>query len=81
MLANNFVDLCGQGAPLAAIGLFAAPLPTIRQIATAGTVGGIPLLPYSTMASNAFLWTTYGRFLRRSAGLDPFTLPDHNFAL
>ena len=24
MLANNFVDLCGQGAPLAAVGLFLA---------------------------------------------------------
>ena len=36
-------------------------MPTIQQIMSAGTVGSMPLLPYTSMLSNAFMWTTYGK--------------------
>jgi solute carrier family 50 protein (sugar transporter) len=36
------------------------PIPTIRQIAITKSVGSLPLLPYSSMIANCFLWTTYG---------------------
>lgn len=59
-LFSAFIQLCGQGAPIASVGLYFAPMPTIKEITSAGTVGNMPLLPYSSMLSNAFLWTTYG---------------------
>jgi len=37
-----------------------APFPTIQKIKKEKAVGGLPLLPYSSMVSNAFLWTVYG---------------------
>jgi solute carrier family 50 protein (sugar transporter) len=55
-----FVTLCGQAAPIASLALFMAPLPTIQQIKKDRRVGDLPLLPYSTMTTSAFLWTTYG---------------------
>jgi len=39
-------------------------MPTIQQIMQTGAVGSMPLLPYSSMLSNAFLWTTYGLLKR-----------------
>mmetsp|Transcript_45346 Transcript_45346/g.96433 ORF Transcript_45346/g.96433 Transcript_45346/m.96433 type:complete len:280 (-) Transcript_45346:400-1239(-) len=55
-----FVDLCATVAPCGAILCFLAPLPTILQISRDKTVGSLPLLPYSSMVANAFLWVTYG---------------------
>ena len=35
-------------------------MPTIRQVEKDKTVGGLPLLPYSSMIANCFLWLVYG---------------------
>jgi solute carrier family 50 protein (sugar transporter) len=63
-----FVDLCASMAPVAAILVFAAPFPTIQKIKRDKAVGTLPLLPYSSMAASAFLWTTYG-ILRRESNI------------
>lgn len=55
-----WVALCGKLAPMASIALFLAPLPTIRQISTTKTVDSLPLLPHTSLVSNAFLWAMYG---------------------
>lgn len=47
-------------APWCSIVVFSAPIPTLRQIAKDRTVGGLPLLPYTSMVTSAFLWTVYG---------------------
>ena len=56
----GFVDICGKLAPAASLVLFLAPLPTIRKVARDKSVGDLPMLPYSSMTTNAFLWTVYG---------------------
>ena len=55
-----WVQGCGQLAPLASIVVFLAPIPTMRQISKDRSVGSMPLLPYSSMVSSAFVWVTYG---------------------
>ena len=54
------VTLCSELAPVTAVLLFLAPLPTIYNVYTKQAVRDLPLLPYSSMVSNAFLWCTYG---------------------
>lgn len=56
----KWVSMCGKAAPLTAAGLFLAPLPTILQMAKNRTVGNKPVLPYSSMMVNAFVWFVYG---------------------
>jgi len=46
-------------APFGAIAVRLAPIPTIMKIRKTG-VGGLPLLPYSTMANLTFVLTMYG---------------------
>lgn len=58
--APMFVDLCTNVAPFAAILVFMAPFPTIQRVREEKNVGTLPLLPYSSMAASAFIWTTYG---------------------
>ena len=55
-----FVDLCTNMAPFAAVFVFMAPFPTIKKVREGKTVGTLPLLPYSSMAASAFIWTAYG---------------------
>ena len=55
-----YVQLCGRLAPVAAISVSMAPLPTILQIRRDRSVGDFPLLPYSSMIASAFVWTAYG---------------------
>lgn len=55
-----FVSLCSKMAPMASMGLFLAPMGTMRQVVMHKSVGSLPLLPHTTMISNAFLWITYG---------------------
>eukprot|EP00527_Entomoneis_sp_CCMP2396_P007414 CAMPEP_0198152864 /NCGR_PEP_ID=MMETSP1443-20131203/61524_1 /TAXON_ID=186043 /ORGANISM="Entomoneis sp., Strain CCMP2396" /LENGTH=266 /DNA_ID=CAMNT_0043818997 /DNA_START=72 /DNA_END=872 /DNA_ORIENTATION=+ len=54
------LDLAGKLAPMASMVLFMAPIPTITSITKNKKVGALPLLPYSSMTANAFLWTIYG---------------------
>ena len=46
------VEACGRIAPAASVLLSLSPLPTIRGIVRAGTVGDLPLLPYSSLVAN-----------------------------
>jgi solute carrier family 50 protein (sugar transporter) len=55
-----FVKFCGKAAPIVCSAVFVAPLPTISKVVSTRTVGGLPLLPYSSMAVNAFIWMVYG---------------------
>ncbi len=55
-----WVIACGQAAPAVSSGVFLSPVPTIRNIMKEESVGSLPLLPYSSMCVNAFLWFTYG---------------------
>lgn len=66
VVVPGWVELCSKIAPISSIILFAAPIPTILQIIKNKNVGTLPLLPYSSMASNAALWTTYGILRKES---------------
>jgi len=65
-VANNahvipgWVSLCSKTAPLTSIVLVMAPLPTIQKISQERSVGSLPLLPYSSLVGNAFVWVIYG---------------------
>ena len=56
----TFLTLCDTLAPYLGILCFLAPLPTIHQIRRDKTVGNLPLLPYSSMITNSFVWFLYG---------------------
>ena len=64
MIMSRFVDICADLAPYATVVVYAAPFPTVQQIRRDKAVGSLPLLPYSSMAASAFIWTVYG-FLKR----------------
>lgn len=55
-MRSAFIDLCGTIAPYCGVICFLAPLPTIYQISRGKTVGNYPLLPYSSMVCNCFVW-------------------------
>uniref|UniRef100_A0A7S2RC32 Sugar transporter SWEET1 n=1 Tax=Eucampia antarctica TaxID=49252 RepID=A0A7S2RC32_9STRA len=57
---SKWVVLCGMLAPPASMAVILAPIPTIRKIITERSVMNFPLLPYSSMLANSFLWTVYG---------------------
>eukprot|EP00804_Cyclotella_cryptica_P025371 CCRYP_012459-RA/>CCRYP_012459-RA protein AED:0.06 eAED:0.06 QI:3302/1/1/1/0.25/0.2/5/4160/256 len=57
---ESFLKLCDTMAPYTGVLCFLAPLPTILQISRDKTVGNLPLLPYSSMVSNSFVWVMYG---------------------
>lgn len=59
-LTIQVATICGKVAPVASMIVFTAPMPTITQIIRDKAVGNLPLLPYSSMVSSAFLWTVYG---------------------
>ena len=63
----SFVNACGSLAPFAAIVVFMAPIPTIQQVRRERSVGSLPLLPYSSMVSSAFLWVVYGVLKQESS--------------
>lgn len=59
-LWSAFLHLCDTIAPFCGVICFLAPIPTISQIARDKTVGNLPLLPYSSMVANSFVWVMYG---------------------
>jgi len=59
-MRSAFIDLCGIIAPYCGVICFLAPLPTIYQISRDKSVGNYPLLPYSSMVCNCFVWVAYG---------------------
>jgi len=60
---RGWLSLCAKLAPASSLVLIMAPLPTMQKIAQDNTVGDLPLLPYSSMFVNTFIWTTYGFLL------------------
>ena len=46
--------------PLFAQFVMFAPFTTMQEVKAAGTTGDLPLLPYSMMMCNGFLWMCYG---------------------
>jgi len=61
---SAFVNFCDTIAPYCGVITFLAPLPTIKQISRDKSVGDLPLLPYSSMISNCFVWICYGLMKR-----------------
>jgi MtN3/saliva family. len=59
----EWVTACGKAAPLISSGVFLSPLPTVQNIIREKSVGNLPLLPYSSMCVNSFMWMTYGTSL------------------
>lgn len=74
MVSQFFVTLCGQLAPITAFVVFLSPLPTVNEMRKNQSVGILPLLPYSTMVVNCFLWTLYGKEEASHIGLIHFFL-------
>ena len=60
MIGPTLVDVASKLAPMASLVLFVSPIPTIQKIITERSVGNLPLLPYSSMVTNAFVWMIYG---------------------
>lgn len=56
------VKLAGNIAPIVSSGVYLAPVPTIRNVVQDKSVKSLPLLPYSSMIVNAFMWMTYGTY-------------------
>jgi solute carrier family 50 protein (sugar transporter) len=57
-----------MGVPgLVAQFFFVSPIPVFRRIISERSVGGLPLLPYSTMFVSGLLWCTYGLLIDNSA--------------
>lgn len=56
----DLVGLSASLAPVISMAVIFAPVPTIQQVSKEKSVGNLPLLPYSSMVGNCFLWTVYG---------------------
>lgn len=59
-MMQTLLTLCGTLAPYCGVLCFLAPLPTILQVARDKSTGALPLLPYSSMIANSFVWVMYG---------------------
>lgn len=56
----SLVEACGLAAPIASIFVSLSPFPTVQKILKDKSVGDLPLLPYSSLVANCFIWMTYG---------------------
>ncbi len=56
----KWLDACNQIAPCTNILCSLAPLSTILHVKQIKSVGSLPLLPYSSMIANGFVWALYG---------------------
>jgi len=61
---SSWVMLSSKYAPYASTVVFMAPIPTIRKMIVSRSVGGLPLLPYSSMVANCFVWIVYGLLIQ-----------------
>jgi solute carrier family 50 protein (sugar transporter) len=61
------VNLAGTAAPLASMLLFAAPIPTIRQVTQDKDSGSLPLLPYTCTIASCFVWSMYGVLVKEES--------------
>ena len=65
----KWLEACQQLAPVTSILCSMAPLPTIHKISETKSVGTLPLLPYSSMTANGFIWTLYGSLVDSPQGM------------
>eukprot|EP00561_Arcocellulus_cornucervis_P012511 CAMPEP_0185805760 /NCGR_PEP_ID=MMETSP1322-20130828/4050_1 /TAXON_ID=265543 /ORGANISM="Minutocellus polymorphus, Strain RCC2270" /LENGTH=309 /DNA_ID=CAMNT_0028501815 /DNA_START=111 /DNA_END=1040 /DNA_ORIENTATION=+ len=56
----GLVEACGLAAPIASIFVSLSPFPTVQKILREKSVGDLPVLPYSSLVANCFIWMTYG---------------------
>ena len=56
----KWLEACNQLAPCTNILCSLAPLSTILHVSRTKSVGSLPLLPYSSMIANGFVWALYG---------------------
>lgn len=57
---SGWVKTAGVLAPIVSVLLSISPLPTILTIIKNKSVGQLPLLPYSSLVANCFIWFCYG---------------------
>ena len=62
----QWVTISSKFAPYASTVVFMAPIPTIRKIMLDRNVGGLPLLPYSSMVANCVVWVVYGLLIKET---------------
>lgn len=60
MPSLSFPHLCATLAPIASIVNFASPVPTVYRFDRQKSTQSLPLLPYTSMIANCFLWAVYG---------------------
>lgn len=60
----KWLEACNQLAPCSNILCSLAPLSTILHVKQTKSVGSLPLLPYSSMIANGFVWALYGHLAR-----------------
>jgi len=56
----EMMSFCGKAAPISAFAVTLSPIPTLKKVALEKNTGNLPLLPYSSMISNGFVWVVYG---------------------
>ena len=66
---TKWLEVCKQLAPVTSILCSMAPLPTIHEISQSKSVGTLPLLPYSSMTANGFIWSLYGSLVDSPQGM------------
>ena len=59
-MMQSLLTLCSTLAPYCGVLCFLAPMPTILQVSRDKSTGALPLLPYSSMICNSFVWSMYG---------------------
>jgi len=67
LLANSpkWAVFCGNIAPIVTIILRLSPVPTVLKFVDRGSVGSLPLMPYTALLTDSILWLLYGRFFIR----------------
>mmetsp|Transcript_21405 Transcript_21405/g.46485 ORF Transcript_21405/g.46485 Transcript_21405/m.46485 type:complete len:274 (+) Transcript_21405:129-950(+) len=56
----KWLEICSKIAPATSVLCSLAPLPTIFEVSRNKSVGSLPLLSYSSMTANGFVWALYG---------------------
>lgn len=58
--APDWAVFCGNLAPVVNVCLRLSPIPTVYRFYTKGTVGSMPLMPYTALLSDSILWLFFG---------------------
>ena len=68
--APKWAIICGSIAPIVTIILRLSPIPTVIKFWKNGTVGSLPLMPYTALLTDSIFWLGFGKYLICSPYLD-----------